>query len=146
VLRWQPKRCAPPVPAVTRAHLSSPQPQEDRWRSAKFRRFRVATCLWPGRRYGRARVHRALGSARGREAPSCGVEKEEAEMAVAPEPRLLPAPRSKGCAFCAQPAQSQWVGGDELDEVIVPCCREHIAQARERWEELYVRFNDEVET
>jgi hypothetical protein len=41
-------------------------------------------------------------------------------MAVAPEPRLLPAPRSKGCAFCTRPAQSQWVGGDELDEVIVP--------------------------
>jgi len=60
-------------------------------------------------------------------------------------PRLHPAPHSKGCVFCEQAAQSQWVGGDELDEVIVPCCREHVSQARERWEELYARFNEEVD-
>jgi hypothetical protein len=62
------------------------------------------------------------------------------------EPRLLVAPRSKGCAFCEQPAQHQWVGGDELDEVVVACCPEHIDQARERWEELYTRFNAEVDS
>jgi hypothetical protein len=66
-------------------------------------------------------------------------------MASSPEPRLLSAPRSKGCVFCAQPAQSQWVDGDELDEVIVPCCSEHVNQARERWEELYARLNEEVD-
>jgi hypothetical protein len=62
-------------------------------------------------------------------------------MARAVESRLLPAPRSKGCAFCDQPAQSQWVGGDELDEVVVACCSDHVSQAREQWEELYARFN-----
>jgi hypothetical protein len=62
------------------------------------------------------------------------------------EPRLLPAPRTKGCAFCEQPTQSQWVGGDELDEVVVACCSEHISQARERWEGLYTRFNAEVDS
>jgi hypothetical protein len=67
-------------------------------------------------------------------------------MGPSPEPRLLPAPRAKGCAFCEQAAQSQWVGGDELDEVIVPCCSEHVEQARERWEDLYAQFNDEVES
>jgi hypothetical protein len=72
--------------------------------------------------------------------------KEGVEMGSSPEPRLLPASRAKGCAFCEQAAQSQWVGGDELDEVIVPCCSKHVDQARERWEELYARFNDEVES
>jgi hypothetical protein len=59
----------------------------------------------------------------------------------APEPRLLPAPPSTGCAFCNQPAQTRWVGGDELDEIVVYCCREHEPHARQRWEELYARFN-----
>lgn len=59
----------------------------------------------------------------------------------APEPRLLPAPPSTGCAFCHQPAHTRWVGGDELDEVVVDCCREHESQARQWWEELYARFN-----
>jgi hypothetical protein len=67
-------------------------------------------------------------------------------MATSAEPRLLPAPRSEGCAFCEQPAQTQWVGGDDLDEVIVACCPEHVRQARERWEELYARFNAAVDS
>jgi hypothetical protein len=74
------------------------------------------------------------------------IAKGEEEMTQTLEPRLLPAPPSKGCAFCEQPAQSQWVGGDELDEVIVPCCSEHVTQARERWEALYARFNEDVES
>ena len=74
------------------------------------------------------------------------IAKGEEEMTQTLEPRLLPAPPSKGCAFCEQPAQSQWVGGDELDEVIVPCCAEHVTQARERWEALYARFNEDVES
>jgi hypothetical protein len=48
-------------------------------------------------------------------------------------------------AFCEQPAQTQWVGGDDLDEVIVACCSDHVSQARTRWEELYARFNEEVD-
>jgi hypothetical protein len=71
---------------------------------------------------------------------------EEDEMTQILEPRLLPAPPSKGCAFCEKPAQSQWVGGDELDEVIVPCCSEHVTQGRERWEAIYARFNEDVES
>jgi hypothetical protein len=67
-------------------------------------------------------------------------------MTHAVEPRLLPAPRSKGCAFCGQPAQSQWVGGDELDEVIVACCPDHVSEARARWEELYAQFNAAVDS
>jgi hypothetical protein len=74
------------------------------------------------------------------------IAKGEEEMTHTIEPRLLPASLSKGCAFCEQPAQSQWVGGDELDEVIVPCCREHVTQARERWEATYARFNEDVES
>jgi hypothetical protein len=67
-------------------------------------------------------------------------------MTQSVEHRLLSAPRSKGCAFCEQPAQTQWVGGDELDEIIVPCCSDHVSQARERWEELYARFNTAVDS
>jgi hypothetical protein len=62
------------------------------------------------------------------------------------QPRSLPAPRSKGCAFCEQPADIQWVGGDELDEVVVSCCATHALEGRERWEELYARFNAELES
>jgi hypothetical protein len=54
-------------------------------------------------------------------------------MTQALEPHLLPAPRSKGCAFCEQPAQTQWVDGDKLDEIIVACCPGHVSQAREQW-------------
>jgi hypothetical protein len=67
-------------------------------------------------------------------------------VAVPAQPHLLPAPRSKGCAFCEQPADLQWVGGDELDEVVVYCCAGHVREGRERWEGLYVRFNAELES
>jgi hypothetical protein len=50
-----------------------------------------------------------------------------------------PAP-TKGCAFCTQPADWLWVGGDEWDQVVVYCCSDHKIQARERWGERYARF------
>jgi hypothetical protein len=67
-------------------------------------------------------------------------------MATSAEPRLLPAPRSKGCVFCDQPAQTQWVGGDDLEEVVVYCCAEHQSQGRERWDELYTRMSADLES
>ena len=66
-------------------------------------------------------------------------------MPSAIEPQSLPAPRSKGCAFCDQPAQTQWVGGDDLEEVVVYCCAQHQSQGRQRWEELYTRMNTDLE-
>jgi hypothetical protein len=67
-------------------------------------------------------------------------------MPAPAQPRSLPAPRSKGCAFCEKPADIQWVGGDELDEVVVCCCAAHAPEGRERWEELYARLNAELES
>ncbi len=56
------------------------------------------------------------------------------------EPRVLSAPSTKGCVFCAQPAQFQLVGGDELDEIAVYYCHDHQLQARQRWQEIAQRF------
>lgn len=61
-------------------------------------------------------------------------------MSFRAEPRLLFAPPTKGCAFCEQPAQIQWVGAGEWDQVVVYGCRDHEAQARHRWDELFARF------
>lgn len=61
-------------------------------------------------------------------------------MAAPREPTLQSVPPTQGCAFCLQPAEARWVGGDELDQVVVYCCREHETQARQQWEERYARF------
>jgi hypothetical protein len=67
-------------------------------------------------------------------------------MSPTAEPRSIPAPRSAGCAFCEEPADVQWVGGDELDEVVVYCCAAHAREGRERWVALYARFNTDLDS
>jgi hypothetical protein len=52
----------------------------------------------------------------------------------------LTTPPTHPCAICQRPAPTNWSGGEELDEVVVSCYPTHQDQARQRWDEVFARF------